>query len=158
MKRFLLLLLLALFGGMVYFIYSKGIIYYQFIPLMAIVIAFYYISTSVVTKSMVKKSLGNEDFFMIKGSMPTKDEKDLIVGAFVVTKTDILFYKRKSAFGGVSVIYSASVSALEEYTIGKVDDIHSGIILHFKGDEEVKIGAANLYKHEAEFKKMIGWT
>ena len=90
--------------------------------------------------------------------MPTKDEKDLIVGAFVVTKTDILFYKRKSAFGGVSVIYSASVSALEEYTIGKVDDIHSGIILHFKGDEEVKIGAANLYKHEAEFKKMIGWT
>lgn len=158
MKKLLLLLLVALFGGMVYFIYFKGLIYWQFIPAMAIVLALYYVASTVVTKSMVKKVLGDEEFFITKGSIPSKDQKELIVGALVITKNDILFYKRKEAFGGVSLIYSANVNALETYTLDRVDDVHNGIIFHFNGDEEVKIGAYGMSKKENEMRHVLGWN
>lgn len=157
MKKLLLLLLVALFGGMVYFIYFKGLIYWQFIPAMAIVLALYYVASTVVTKSMVKKVLGDDEFFITKGSIPSKDQKELIVGALVITKNDILFYKRKEALGGVSLIYSANVNALETYTLDKVDDIHNGIVFHFNGDEEVKIGAYGMSKKENEMRHVLGW-
>ncbi len=157
MKKLLLLLLVALFGGFVYFIYFKGLIYWQFLPALAAVVALYYVAATVVTKSMVKKVLGDEEFFITKGSIPAKDQKELIVGALVITKNDILFYKRKDAFGGVALIYSANVNALETYTIDRVDDVHNGIIFRFSGDEEVKIGAYGMSKKESEMRRILGW-
>ncbi len=157
MKKLLLLLLVALFGGFVYFIYFKGLIYWQFLPALAAVVALYYVVATVVTESMVRKVLGDEEFFITKGSIPSKDQKELIVGALVITKNDILFYKRKAALGGISLIYSANVNALETYTIDRVDDVHNGIIFHFNGDDEVKIGAHGMSKKENEMRHVLGW-
>lgn len=157
MRRFLLLILLALFGAMIYFIYSKSLIYWQFIPLMAIVIALYYVSTNVVTRHMIEKAREEKDFFMVKGNIASKDGKELIVGVLVATKTELIFYRRKTAFGGIEILWSGFVSSLEEYTIGKVDDQHNGIILKFRGGDEMKIGSLSISKKESEFREAIGW-
>lgn len=157
MKRFLLFVLLALLGTMLYFMYSDGLIYWQFIPLMAIVIAAYYVSANVVTRHMVEKQREEKDFFIVKGNISSKDGKELIVGVLVATENELVFYRRKGAFGGLQVIWSGFVSALEEYTIGRIDDQHYGITLSFRGGEDVKIGSSSISKKEAEFRAAIGW-
>ncbi len=157
MRRFLLFVLLALLGAMLYFMYADGLIYWQFIPLMAIVIAIYYVSANVVTKHMVEKQRGEKDFFIVKGNISSNDGKELIIGALVATKNELVFYRRKSAFGGLQIVWSGFVSALEEYTMGKIDDQHYGITLSFRGGEIMKIGSASISKKEPEFRAAIGW-
>ncbi len=157
MRRLLLLILLALFGAMIYFIYSSSLIYWQFIPAMALVIVLYYISSNVITRHMVEKARSEKDFFIIKGNISSKDGKDLIVGALVATPSELVFYRRKTAFGGLEILWSGFVNSLEEYTIGKVDDHHNGIILKFRRGDEMRIGSSSISSKEAEFRSAIGW-
>lgn len=156
MKRVLLLILLLLFGAMLYFLYTSSILYWPFLPAMGVVLALYYVSTSVVTKSMVAK-IRNEDFFIVKANKASDDGKELIPGALVVTKDELIFYTRKNWNGGVKVIWSGFTNSLEGYSLARVDDKHRGIILNYPKEEVVKIGSPSISKKEKEFRAALGW-
>ncbi|MBO8436524.1 MAG: hypothetical protein IAA97_06055 [Spirochaetes bacterium] len=158
MKRLVLLLLLCVFGVFVYFAAFKYMVIWPLIfPLLALV-AVYYVITSVVTKKMIAKARGDEDFFYQRCSMIVKDGTELQGGALAVTKNEIVFYARSSEKGGVKPIWSCFVSALEGYTMKKVDDHHPGISLSVAGeDKEVRFTSSSIQKNEKAFRAALGW-
>ena len=139
MKRLILFLILAVFGLFVYFISFKGEVYLLFIPVLAVLIAVYYVISSLVTEKMIEKST--------------------VPGALAVTSSEIVFYVRKDAAGNIKPAWSCSVSEIESYDIRKVDERHSGIAIKLAGaEDEVKFISSSIAKKEAEFKKQLGWT
>ena len=158
MKRLVLLLLLAVFGVFVYYAAFKyRIIWPLIFPLMALV-AIYYVITSVVTRKMIEKVRGKEDFFYQKCSMIIKDGTELQGGAMAVTGTEIVFYARASEKGGVKPVWSCFVSVLEGYTIKKVDTHHHGIALSVAGeDKEILFTSKDFGKNEKAFRAALGW-
>lgn len=159
MKRLILFLILAVFGLFVYFISFKGEVYLLFIPVLAVLIAVYYVISSLVTEKMIEKKRDDENFFYLKCSKISDDETSTVPGALAVTSSEIVFYVRKDAVGNIKPAWSCSVSEIESYDIRKVDERHSGIAIKLAGaEDEVKFISSSIAKKEAEFKKQLGWT
>lgn len=158
MSRTILLLILVLFGIFVYLAAFEGMIVWPIMAPILLLLAAYYVTTSVVTRKMLEKGRGDSDFFSIRASLVSKDGTCLTPGAIAVTSNEIVFYSRQSAKGGIKPSWSCFVQEIEGYTIKKVDDWHKGIVLSLAGSEsEVKIASRDIDKKEKEFRKALGW-
>lgn len=154
----LLFVLVIAVGVFSYFAAFKGMVLICMIPLLIVLTALWYVATSVVTRKMVEKSRKGESFFFQRGGLINKDETELVNGALVATKSEIIFYKRKGYFGGIVPIWSAFTSTIESYSMEKVDDKHDGIIFTISGDDDkIKVASSHLKKREEEFRSSIGW-
>ena len=158
MNRTILLLILLVFGVFVYFIAFRGILVWPLIIPLAVLVALYYVVTSLVTRKMIEKARGEGSFFYLKASLISRDGTSITPGAMAVTDNEIVFYVRRSAKGGVRPMWSCFVQALDGYTIKKVDDRHPGIVLSLAGEEsEVKFASRSIAGEEAAFRKALGW-
>lgn len=158
MKRLVLLLILIIFGFFVYYAAAKSMVIWPLIFPLLLLVAVYYVITSLVTKKMIERVRGTEDFYCQRCSMIVKDGTELLGGALAVTDNEIVFYARASEKGGVKPSWSCFVSALEGYTIKKVDDHHQGLALSVKGEtKEVRFTSKAFQKTEKEFRAALGW-
>ena len=88
----------------------------------------------------------------------SEDGTALTQGALTVTQSDVVFYTRKEAKGGVKVVWSCTVPEISEYTIGKVNDHQKGLMLTLNGSETpVKFVSSPITKQESAFRKALGW-
>ena len=157
MKRFVLFLILAVFGVFVYFAALHSVIIWPLVFPLFILVAIFYVISSVVTKKMIEKTR-KDDFFFIRASMITKDGNELIGGALAVTQNEVIFYSRLSAKGGVKIVWSCFTQAIEGYTMKKVDDFHRGVSLSVSGENsEVRFTSRRIAKEEKAFRKALGW-
>ena len=158
MKDPLLLLLLALVGVFLYLVTIKGVIYPWFLLLMIVVTAFWYIANHYISRKMVEKTRKGEEFFFQRAQMVDKTGTELLSGALIVTKDEIVFAKRKGHFGGVQVLWSAFSSTLSSYSIDFVTEKKMGLKLVLKGEkEEVMFVSPKRKEREKEFRKALGW-
>ena len=152
MKDPLLLLLLVLVGIFLYFAAFKGVIYPWLLLLLSVVTALWYLANHFISKKMVEKTRKNETFFFQRAQMIDKTGTELIPGALVVTKDEVVFVKRKGYFGGVQIIWSS-------YSFDYVTDKKMGLKLSLKGEkEEMKFVAPKMRERENEFQKALGWA
>lgn len=158
MKRAVLLAILIVFGV---FVYNAAFRYRVILPLiipLLILVAVYYIITSVVTRKMVEKARGDSSFLLIPCSMIIKDGTELLGGALAVTSTELVFYSRASEKGGVRPSWSCFVPSIEGYTLKKVDDHHPGLSLSVAGEmKPVLFTSRKFAKMEKEFRAALGW-
>ncbi len=118
----------------------------------------YYVMEDVVTEGMVKKATGEDFFFSFKGGyIKQSNATTFSKGRIVVTPTEIRFYKRNKDIGGCLLLYSCFVNELKSYSLGKVDEFHTGITFTLNSDEEVLFASKEIVKKEAELKKVLGW-
>ncbi len=158
MSKFLLLLMVAIFGVFVYLMCFQNMIVYPLLIPVILLVAIWYIVTFLITKKMVEKQRGGEEFLYLKGQIVDKIKNDVTYGALVVTSSEMVFYKRKNWKGGVAVIWSAFIPALESYELERVDGKHKGIKLSIKGETHpIFIATNDIEKKEKEFRAMIGW-
>lgn len=158
MSSVLLLLLLAVIGVFVYLMCFKNMIVYPLlIPVLAIA-AIWYVVTFLVTKGMVKKQRGNESFLFIRARLIDDRSNNIVYGALVATKDEVVFYQRKNSGGGIKVCWSAFVPTIESYSLEKVDGAHNGIKLSIKGETRpILIASGQIAKNEKAFRDIIGW-
>ena len=158
MKDPLLLLLLALVGVFLYLVTIKGVIYPWFLLLMIVVTSLWYIANHYISRKMIEKTRKGEEFFFQRAQMVDKTGTELLSGALIVTKDEIVFAKRKGYFGGVRVLWSAFSSTLSSYSIDFITDKKMGLKLVLKGEkEEVKFVSPKMKEREKEFRKALGW-
>lgn len=152
------LLIALIFGVIVYFMAVKSMIVWPlFIPLLIVVIL-WYVTSFVVTEKMVRKARGEEKFFFLRCQMVDEVKNELVYGALTVTSNEILFCRRKSASGGVEIVWSCFTAALEGYELGKVDEFHPGVSLSISGEnKKVRIVSKGIAKREKEFRSALGW-
>lgn len=153
-----LIVLAACVGIFSYFAAFKGEVHIWMIPILIVLTVLWYVFTNVVTKGMVRKNRTGEDFFYARAGLVSSDETELISGALVMTKSEIVFYKRKGYMGGIQPIWSCFTSNLESYSLEKIDDRHNGVVFTLIGDDrKIKVASSSLKKREEEFKSTIGW-
>lgn len=154
----LLIVLVICVGIFSYFAAFKGEVHIWMIPILVLLTALWYVMTAVVTRHMVEKRRKGETFFFSPASLVSKNETELIKGAVVITGSEIIFYKRKGYFGGITPIWSCFLNQLESYSIEKVDDKHNGIIFTLKDDDnKIKVASSSFKKREDELRAIIGW-
>ena len=154
----MLFLILAVFAVFVYFASFRGMIIWPLMVAELPLVAIFYVITSVVTEKMIRKQRGDETFMYVKASMISSDSANLLPGALTITKSEIIFYSRKSAGGGVMVSWSCSVPEVSEYNLGKVDGFHKGVSFTLTGREEPQKFVSNsIQKREGELKSALGW-
>ena len=158
MKRAVLFSILAVFAVFVYFASFRGMVIWPLILLELPLVAVYYLISSVVTEKMIRKQRGNESFMYVKASMITPDSTTLMPGALTITSSDVIFYTRRSAGGGVKVSWSCSSREINEYNLGKIDGFHKGLSLTLSGQEEpVKFVSGSVQTREAELRSALNW-
>ena len=96
MKDPLLLLLLALVGVFLYLVTIKGVIYPWFLLLMIVVTSLWYIANHYISRKMIEKTRKGEEFFFQRAQMVDKTVTELLSGALIVTKDEIVFAKKAS--------------------------------------------------------------
>ena len=158
MKRLVLFFLLVIFGVFVYYASFRGMVIWPLLVAELLLVGIYYIITALVTEKMIRKVRGNEEFFFVRASLISEDGTALTQGALTVTQSDVVFYTRKEAKGGVKVVWSCTVPEISEYTIGKVNDHQKGLMLTLNGSETpVKFVSSPITKQESAFRKALGW-
>lgn len=151
-------LLIALnFGVIVYFMSFKSMIVWPlFLPLF-ILTAVWYVTVFVVTEKMVRKVRGDEPFYFSKCQM-INEKNEMVYGALAITENEIVFYKRQSLKGGVTIGWTTFTASIESYRLEKVDDYHPGVTLSVSGENHpVKICSKQIFKDEKAFRKALGW-
>ncbi|MCI7606365.1 MAG: hypothetical protein MSS69_06360 [Spirochaetales bacterium] len=158
MKDPLLLLLLVMVGVFLYLATFKGVIYPWFLLCMVVVTGLWYIANHYISRKMVQKSRNDEEFFYQNAQMIDKTGTELISGALIVTKDEVVFVERKGYFGGVKVVWSAFTSTISSYSFDYVTEKKLGLKLNLKREkEEVKFVAPKMQEREKEFRKSLGW-
>ncbi|MDY5932226.1 MAG: hypothetical protein SPJ34_09400 [Candidatus Ornithospirochaeta sp.] len=157
MKQLVLLVILIVFGVFVFFAAFRGVIYWPLLPLLAALVALYYVFSSVVTEKMIRKTGAEGSLFSFPASMIVKEGTELEPGRLCVMHGDIVFYRRRSAFGKIAVSWSCLSGQIDSYTLGKVDEYHDGILLVLKGGEEARFTSKRIGKMEEELRHALGW-
>lgn len=158
MKDPLLFLLLAFVGVFLYLVTFKGVIYPWMLLLMIAISALWYVANNYISSKMVKKSREGEDFFFQKAQMVDETGSELINGALVATKDEIVFCSRKGYWGGVKVVWSVFTSSLSSYSLDYVTEKKKGIILSVKGEKrERKFVSQKISEREEELRKALNW-
>lgn len=154
----LLFILVICVGVFSYFAAFKGEVHIWMIPVLVALTGIWYVCNNVVTRKMVGKRRKGEKFFFVRAGLINESETEIISGALVSTESEIIIYKRKGYLGGITPIWSCFVSQLESYSMEKVDDKHSGIILYLKDEnDKIKVVSRSIGKQETEFRESIGW-
>lgn len=158
MKDPLLILLLALVGVFLYLVTFKGVIYPLLLLCLVVVTALWYFANHYISQAMVKKTRNGEDFFFQKAQMVDKTGTELISGALLITKDEIVFVRRKGYMGGIKVVWSAFTSTLSSYSLDYITDKRKGVIFTLKGEKEgVKFVSGKIGEREGEMRKALGW-
>ncbi len=152
--------ILAIIAYIVYTSLYKGFIIWPFLLLMAVLAAVYYITTSLVTSGMVKKALGCDNpSFIIRAGFIEKNGKDLTNGIFAISGSRIMMFARKGDLGGCRIIFESDVADVESYSIGKVDDYHTGLILELRKKKGTcRFTSKKFPECEAALREALGWT
>lgn len=118
----------------------------------------FYVMTALVTEKMVKSSLKDGNAFCVRAGLVKTGGKELLSGILSVSSGMLMYHVRKGDLGGVRLVWSADVQTLEEYSIGKIDEYHSGIRLKLKGeDSEYLFSSRKIASMEKEFRAALGW-
>ena len=155
------LAILGILASIAYMVYSSmylGKIYIFVILAMIVLSVIYYVTTSVITRKMVEKGLGKKASFALAAGIVSADGTSITPGMFIVSDDMLLFYKRKGDLGGVSIVWSLSVSSLGSYSIGKIDEHHIGIEIKDNREESVKFSSRKFPQEEGAFRKALGWS
>lgn len=152
--------ILAIIAYIVYTSLYKGFIIWPFLLLMAVLAAVYYVTTSLVTSGMVRKALGcGSPSFILRAGFIEKNGTDLTNGIFAISGGRIMMFARKGDLGGCKAIFEADISDVESYSIGKVDDYHTGLILELKKKKEsCRFTSKKFPECEAALREALGWT
>lgn len=158
MGKALLYLLVLVFGIFVYFASFKHMVIYPLLIPIVLLFVLWYIVSFYISKKMIEKQRPGEEMLVFKGQLIDKNKDEVIYGALAVTRSEFVFYKRKGWKGGVEIIWSAFVPALESYEMCEVDGKHKGVKLSFKGElRPILIASKTIAKSEEAFSKTIGW-
>lgn len=158
MKGFLLALIVIVFGIFVFYSAFRGMVLLFLLPVLIALTALWYVVSFLVTRKMVVKARGVDDFWYHRCSYVKPGGEDMVSGALAVTEQEIVFYARKSGKGGVVPVWSCFTPELESYNLGKVDEHHKGIELALSGGlSGVKFVTSKLQGQEGDFRKAIGW-
>ena len=159
MSKILLYSLVLVFGIFVFFASFKHMVIYPLLIPIILLFVLWYITSFYISKKMIEKQRSGDDMLVFKGKLIDMCKNDVVYGALAVTRTELVFYKRKSWNGGVEIIWSAFVPALESYELCTVDGKHKGIKLSIRGDlKPVLIASKSIMEAEKEFSEMIGWN
>ena len=145
-------------SSILYVVYTsmyKGYVFTPMLLVLAFLAALYYVTTSVVTKGMVRKKEG-KNILSFRGGLV--DKNDLIPGRMAFDDEKIVFYKRKGDLGGVEECMRIRVGNLQSYNIGKINEYHNGIKLKSDDGSEYSIKCKEIIKNESLFVSQIGWT
>lgn len=158
MKGALLGLIIVVFGIFVYYSAFKGMVLLFLLPVIILLTGLWYVVSFVVTRKMVVKGRGVDDFWYHRCSYVKPGGVDMVPGALAVTDKEIVFYARKSSLGGVVPAWSCFTPEIESYNLGKVDEHHKGLELSLTGGiSGVKFVTSKLQDKEGEFRKALGW-
>lgn len=142
-------------ASILYIVYTsmyKGYILTPMLLILAVLAALYYVTTSVVTSGMVNRKEGKKRISYRAGLV---DKSNLIPGRLEFDEEKIVFYKRRGDLGGVEESFRIPCSELVSYSIGKINEYHSGIKLSIK-DGEYLIKCRDILKNEALFSRVTG--
>lgn len=141
-----------------FFRFTNNIYNFLIVIFLCILGALYYVSEDVVTEKMVKKASGENVFFSVKAGYITKKNAETFQrGRLVITQDSVCFYKRFKDIGGCLLLYSCPVEEVVSYSLGKVDEYHTGVILKLQNGEEVLFSSRQIDKKESELKKALNW-
>ena len=158
MSKLLLYLMLLLFGIFVFLMtFKQMIVYPLLIPIILLVVLWYFVTFHVSKKKVLKIRKG-EEFLFFRAQLIEETNSNVIHGALVVSSGVMVFYKRKDWKGNLEIIWSTFTPELESYELCTVDGKHKGIKLSVKGDLHPTLIASNgIYASEEAFKSMLGW-
>ncbi len=158
LKRIAMLLIPVIILIVVFAPIGRGILYWSLFALMFVLVYLVHIMEDLVPIKDVISKLGTSEFWSIKcGYIKSSgNQADLLKGLLVIYSGQVLFYRREKSTGGAKLVYSFEVSAIEGYTIEKVDDFHPGISFNV-GEESIKFTSKNFSKRENELRKALGW-
>ena len=118
--------------------------------------ALFYIMTAYISEKMVKKGIGDDSAFTVKAGQIRDTE--MVAGVLSISNGMLMFHVRKSDMGGVKPTWSAEVSSIESYSMGKVDEYHMGVSIKLEGEESPRLfSSKKIGGMEAEFRKALGW-
>ncbi len=149
--------ILAVLGSILYMVYTsvyRGYIFRPILLVMIVCAALYYITTSVLTKGMVEKKEGSKDIVSYRAGLVSGN--NLVPGRLVLSDGRIAFYRRKGDLGGAVEVFSVKSEDLASYSIGKINEYHSGIRINSKADETYEMKCKEILQNEALFRSMMG--
>lgn len=159
LKKLVLLLLVLTFAVILFVPIQNRIIYYSLYLLMiGWVVLFRFLEDSVSLRE-VERKLGSKEFFSIKAGYIFMDGPVCVLskGLLVVFEGNVLFYKRDRV-AKAKLEYSFPVDSIEGYSLGKVDEFHTGITFEVEGEKgEVKFAGKDFALREGELRMAIGW-
>lgn len=159
MSKVLLYSLVLVFGVFVFFASFKHMVIYPLLIPIILLFVLWYIASFYISRRMIEKQRPGDAMLVFKGKLIDTTRNEVVYGALAVTNTELVFYKRKNWNGGVEIIWSTFVPALESYELCTVDGKHKGIKLSVRGDlKPVLIASKAIMQSEKEFASMIGWT
>ena len=159
MKKLVLILMIILLFFVVFIKIENDIIYYSVFALLTLLSLVYYYITDYISIKAISKELKSEDFFVIKAGVAKTDPRgvNLIKGALVIYSSMVLFYVRKSSFGGVKVYDSFALDQLEEYTIDNPECMYKGISFKLTNGSVKNFAGKTIKEKENELRIAMGY-
>ena len=152
-------LIAVILADILYLVYcsmQKGMIPIWTLLVLVVGGALFYVMTAFISDRMVRKGLGDDSAFTVKAGMIR--ETEMVAGVLSVSNGMLMFHVRKSDLGGVKLSWSAEVSSIESYSMGKVDEYHMGVSIKLEGEESPRLfSSKRIGASEAEFRKALGW-
>ncbi len=145
-------------ASILYLVYTslyKGYIFTPILLVMTLLALLYYVMTSVVTKGMVNRKEKKDTLSARAGLV---DSDNLIPGRLAFDSGRITFYRRKGDLGGVTAEFSIRTEDLESYSIGKINEYHSGIRLKSIDGREYSLKSSAIIRDEKTFSDALGFT
>lgn len=152
-------LIAVILADILYLVYcsmKKGMIPIWTLLVLVVGGALFYIMTAFISEKMVKKALGDGDAFTVKAGMIK--ETEMVAGVLSVSNGMLMFHIRKSDLGGVKLTWSAEISTVESYSMGKIDEYHMGVSIKLVGEESPRLfSSKKIGGMEGDFRKALGW-
>lgn len=152
-------LIAVILADILYLVYcsmKKGMIPLWTLFVLAFGGALFYLMTAFISEKMVRKAIGDDDAFTSRAGMVR--ETELLTGVLSISNGMVMYHVRKSDMGGVKLVWSADVSQVESYSMGKIDEYHNGVSIKLHGEDAPRLfSSKGIGAREAEFRKALGW-
>ena len=152
-------LIAIIIADILYLVYcsmKKGMIPLWTLFVLAFGGALFYLMTAYISEKMVRKALKDDKAFTVKAGLIR--EAEMLSGILSISNGMVMYHVRKSDMGGVKLVWSADVSQIETYSMGKVDEYHWGVSLKLSGEESPRLfSSKKIGSMEADFRKALGW-
>ncbi|MGH0052832.1 MAG: hypothetical protein ACQ5SW_05540 [Sphaerochaetaceae bacterium] len=159
MQTLIKLVLLALTFFLVFInpAYIGRGIYYALFPFLFLLVWVFYRITYYVSEKEVRRATDVPfGYSLFCAMVPPLGEGDLVRGRLVVTKKDIILF-RKDGNKPVKESYRLSIAEIKGFSIGKVLSVRNGITFKAK-DYEVKFVVSRAHTKKEALTAALGWN